>query len=145
MVSGSAIHIRTCLGLLILGIAGCGDDLGNRQEVSGVVTLQGQPLDDGAIEFTPLESQQPDGVETKSGAPIVQGKYVIPQGQGLAPGKYRVRITAGTPDPPPQPGELPSPTFGPPPQERVPAEYNTQSRLEATVTSGANTFNFEIP
>ncbi len=145
MVSRFAAHFRACLGLLVLGIAGCGNDLGNRQEISGVVTLGGQPLDGGAIEFTPLEIPHSDGAQTKSGAPIMQGKYIIPAGQGLVPGKYRVRITAGTPTPQAAPGELPGPTFGPPSKERIPADYNTQSQLEATVTSGRNEFDFQIP
>lgn len=142
MVSGDPVPIRVCLGILLLGIAGCGDDLGNRQEISGAVTLQGRPLGDGSIEFTPLE---PSAEETKSGAPIVQGKYSIPREQGLAPGKYRVRITAGTPTPELAPGELPGPS-GPSSVERIPAAYNVNSKLEETVIpSGPNTFNFEIP
>lgn len=144
MVVGRAVPSWACLGILVLGIAGCADELGDRQEISGVVTLQGQPLDGGSIEFTPLDSPQPGGVETRSGAPIVQGKYVVPRAQGLVPGNYRVRITAGTPTPDLQPGELPGPT-GAPSKERVPAKYNTQSQLEATITSGPSTFNVEIP
>lgn len=134
------------LGLLVGGIAGCSDDLGGRKDVSGMVRLSGQPLDDGAIEFSPLTPAAAGETDTKSGAPIVQGKYTIPRQNGLLPGKYRVRITAGTPTQGPKPGELPGPSGGPPAKERVPAKYNTASELEVTVTvSGPNTFDFDIP
>jgi hypothetical protein len=75
----------------------------------------------------------------------VQGQYEIPREQGLVPGKYRVRITAGTPTPPIAPGELPGPSGGTS-KERIPAKYNVRSDIEATVTAaGPNTFNYEIP
>ena len=131
---------------LVLGaVAGCSDTAGRREAVEGMVTLKGQPLDDGAIEFIPLEAPPPGEPETKSGAPIMAGKYEIPQAQGLVPGKYLVRITAGTPGEQPEPGELPGPSGGAS-RERIPADYNVNSRLEATVTpSGPNKFDYEIP
>jgi hypothetical protein len=141
----SRILMALSLGLAVAGLTGCSDDLGAREEVSGMVRLGGEPLDNGAIEFTPLEPAEPGQMDTKSGAPLVQGRYTIPRANGLAPGKYRVRITAANATDGPKPGELPGPS-GPPAKERVPAKFNTQSELEATVTSsGPNTFDFEIP
>lgn len=133
------------VGALLCGIAGCGDELGPRQEISGSVRMGGQPLDEGAIEFMPLAPAAAGEIDTQSGAPITQGKYTIPRANGLMPGKYRVSITSAGPTEGPKPGELPGPS-GPSPKERVPAKYNTDSELEATVTSaGPNTFDFEIP
>src|SRR5437868_15173667 len=75
------------VGLMAL-IAGCGpaNPLG-RKALSGTVTLDGKPLERGAIEFHPLEE---GGVQ--SGALISGGHYSIPAHQGATPGKYRVAI-----------------------------------------------------
>ena len=74
------------LGLVTTVIAltaavGCGDRQ-NRWEVSGEVRVGGKPVEDGVINFAPL-----DGQGTGEGAQIVNGKYVIPQDKGLNPGK----------------------------------------------------------
>jgi hypothetical protein len=126
-------------------LAGCSDQAGNRREIAGKVTLKGQPLDQGSIEFTPLEPPPGGDPETKSGAEITNGRYEIPREDGLVPGKYLVRITSGTPTPPLAPGELPGPS-GAPSRERIPAQFNVRSQLERTVTeSGPNQFDFDIP
>jgi hypothetical protein len=130
-----AVSVASCICLF-----GCSDELGNRQPVEGQVTLGGQPLDSGSIEFTPLDEK----VGTKSGGEIKAGKYSIPRENGLIPGKYRVRITAATEADRLAPGELPGPT-GPGGKERVPPEFNIKSEIEANVTTGTNTFNYEIP
>src|SRR5687768_14889169 len=80
-------HLLTVVALVALG--GCGDSQ-NRSEVTGRVTLRGQPVDDGIIQFAPL-----DGQPTGDGAQIAQGQYRIPKEKGLAPGRYRVSIYAG--------------------------------------------------
>jgi hypothetical protein len=58
------------LGAFALVLGGCGNRQ-DRHEVAGAVTLRGRPLDDGIIQFDPL-----DGQATGGGAQIVQGKYV---------------------------------------------------------------------
>src|SRR5262245_49499119 len=70
-------------------LAGCTDSQ-NRQEVTGEVRVHGQPIEDGLIQFAPV-----DGQSTGDGAQIVKGKYQIPKGKGLSPGKYKVSIYAG--------------------------------------------------
>src|SRR5436190_22731250 len=83
-----------CALLLALGgMSGCAD-LRKRQEVTGQVKYKGQPVEDGIIDFTPL-----DGQETGEGALILKGRYRIPREKGLSPGKYRVAIVSvnGTP------------------------------------------------
>jgi hypothetical protein len=138
-----ALRSGTLVLLMWVMVSGCSNDFGDRQEIEGLVTLKNQPLDDGSIEFTPLEPP-PGKPETQSGAQITGGKYSIPRAQGLVPGKYRVRITAAAPETPLSAGELPGPG-GPPAKERIPPEYNVNSKQEVTVTSGPNTFNFDIP
>lgn len=131
-----------CLALCLF--AGCSDEAGDRQEISGEVSFQGAPLETGSIEFLPLHTGESD-VVTKSGAPITGGKYSIPRLQGLVPGRYRVSITSAPQHPPDEVGGLPGPS-GPSPPDRIPPEYNIHSNLEVTVTaSESNTFDFDIP
>jgi hypothetical protein len=129
-------------GVVLAALAGCGGDPQNRQAITGEVTLKGQPVEDGIITFAPLDGQQ-----TGEGAQIVNGKYRIPREKGLSPGKYRVSIVAGnglsgagdaSPD---------SPNAGQrQPRERVPPEYNRDSKQVKEVTGGGpNTFDFHIP
>ncbi len=63
--------------LLILPCIGCGGTDG-KLKVSGTVTLKGEPLDDGIIEFS--------SPEIRTGANITQGKYEVPPENGLKPG-----------------------------------------------------------
>jgi hypothetical protein len=127
---------------MVLGtLGGCGDPL-NRQEVTGEVTLKGQPVEDGVINFAPL-----DGQGTGDGAQIVKGKYRIPREKGLSPGKYKVSIYAGnglsgegdaSPDAP-KAGFKPA-------RERIPPEYNEKSTVvKEVVKGGQNNFDFNIP
>jgi len=120
-------------------LVGCGDPNG-RQPVSGAVTFQGKPLDQGVIEFS--------SPATKSGSPIVNGKYSVPADSGLEPGVYKVIITSGDGrTPADSPDGIPGPTGGNIiSKERIPAEYNTKSKQEITVSgSKSNTFDFTIP
>ena len=126
--------------LLLVALTGCGDSV-NRQEVTGEVRLKGKPVEDGVIQFNPV-----DGQSTGDGAQIVKGRYRIPKEKGLSPGKYRVSIYAGdgrsgTGDASPD-----SPFAGTKGgKERVPAEYNERSTVVKEVTAGPNTFDFDIP
>jgi hypothetical protein len=127
----------------LAALAGCGGggatDDRPRQEVSGTVTLDGQPLAAGSIQFQPSTAQ--DGVV--AGALIADGKYSIPRDQGLVPGTYSVSISSvGSSAPPPGP---PGPS-GPPsqgPQDLVPSRYNAQSTLTIKVEPG-NTKPFDF-
>lgn len=126
--------------LLLGSITGCGAGNNGRLPVSGVITLKGEPLDDGTIEFS--------SPSVKSGASIIKGKYSMPADQGLSPGKYKVMITAGDgKTPADSPDGLPGPTGANIiSMDRIPAEYNTNSTQEVTVTDkGPNKFDFTIP
>jgi len=133
-----------CLILLGMGLwTGCGPDNPlNRLPVSGEVQLDGLPLDQGTIRFTP---EGKEGVA--SGALITNGQYAIPTEDGLPVGKYRVRINApegaGAGSDPNQP---PGPTTAQPARERIPPKYNTQSEIVEEVTAdGPNEFSYDIP
>jgi hypothetical protein len=125
--------------------AGCTDSYGGRQAVSGKVTLEGQPLDDGQILFGPLDSQ----VGTSGGAGIKNGRYEIPREHGLKPGKYLVRITAGdgkTPQLGDEEAAAPGGSTNIISVDRIPAEWNINSDKQVEVKAdGSNEFNFDIP
>ena len=131
--------ILPLLGLgLVVGCGGVENELG-RKAISGNVTLDGQPLDQGSIAFEPLSDT---GV--RSGATISDGAYSVEELKGLPPGEYRVRINSAEstgPEPEGAPGE-PTQNVS---KERVPATWNTRSEEKVTITDdGDNTFNFDI-
>ena len=128
-------------------LAGCSDPYSGRKEVSGTVTMKGQPIKDGAlIEFAPLEDQS-----TGANAAIQGGAYKLPRENGLLPGKYLVRVTLGdgkTPVEPADPDTAPGPQGGSNivSKDLVPPDWNVQSKQQVTVTKdGPNKFDFAIP
>jgi len=123
-------------------LSGCGDPQKDRQEITGEVLLKGQPVEDGVINFAPL-----DGQGTGDGAQIVKGKYRIPREKGLVPGKYKVTIYAGNGAPGEGNASPDPPRDGPrPPRDRIPPEYNTKSDVVKEVLKGGdNKFDFNIP
>jgi hypothetical protein len=127
------------VGLLLLFGGGCGD--GSRNEaVSGSVTWQGQPLDQGTMEFVPADGQ---GVPV--GAVIVNGRYQLLSTPGLAPGTYQVRISSRKGSRPPRPG-IPDADMGDPTvKEQLPPQYNIKTELQREVMKGgSNVFDFDL-
>jgi hypothetical protein len=140
-------HARWLLlvaALLVLFASGCNNNYGGRQEVKGTIKLKGQALDNGTIEFVPLEGDR----ATQGGAVVASGSYLIPRSLGLVPGKYRVILTAGD-------GRTPaaSPDAAPGPtganivsKDRIPPEYNVNSKQEVEVSADKpNVFDYDIP
>ena len=120
---------------------GCGSKDGlDRKAISGVVTLDGQPLGDGAILLEPETNQ---GV-TAVGATIRRGAFAIAQDQGPVPGPYWVRIYASSGAQAP-PGKGQTDRTRRPMVERLPDVYNARTELRADVTSrGPNRFRFDL-
>jgi hypothetical protein len=137
-----ALFSWALLGALALGTLGGCSDPRQRQEITGEITLKGKPVEDGFIHFEPL-----DGQATGDGAQIVNGKYRIPKGKGLSPGKYKVIIIAGNEMSGEGNASPDSPNAGKrQPKERIPPEYNERSNVVKEVTKdGPNKFDFAIP
>jgi len=111
--------------------------------VSGGIKLKGEPLKSGSISFFPLENQ-----ETKSGSTIIGGEYNLPRKDGLKPGKYLVRITAGDGRTPANAEEIAGPggSANIVSMDLIPEEWNTNSKQQVEVkANGDNRFNFDIP
>lgn len=118
------------LGLGLILALGCGGPSGPvTVDVTGSVTIDGQPVETGTIAFTPQ-----DGKGRTDGAQIEGGRYEAQ----LVPGEKRVEITASK-----ETGEVVDgiQTY----VSLVPAKYNTESTLTASVTeSGESTFDFAL-
>jgi hypothetical protein len=135
------------IGTLTLAIAvtilvGC-SPRSDRLAISGEVTLNNAPLDSGSIRFASDAGEK----IFATGAMITNGEYHIPQEKGLPPGKYRVEINSpDTKAPlityPSAPGEPAAPPTAP---ERIPPDFNTNSKHTIEVTpDGDNHFVFKI-
>jgi hypothetical protein len=103
--------------------------------------LNGEPIQEGSINFIPVEGNQGPG----TGAVIQNGKYHIPRSSGVTAGKNRVELRAfketgrKVQDPTGPPGTL---AF-----ERLmvfPPEYNDRSTLVKDVQRGSDTIDFII-
>ncbi len=126
----------TSLAILLLAIsfAGCG---GMPSRVSGTVTLDGEPLHKGTVAFHPTTA----GV-TVAAVIDQQGRYTLQTAKkaGLAPGEYRVTVTAIS--------APPSPTAT---AEEIAAAFITPRRYSDPTTSGLThvvergTATFDIP
>ncbi|MDW8080217.1 MAG: hypothetical protein RMJ16_15160 [Thermoguttaceae bacterium] len=130
------------LAIIAQLVAGCGGTGGRPAEktypVTGTVALDGKPMADGEIIFK----------DTATGAvhiiPIKDGKF---QGQASA-GAKRVEIYAYKMEIDPVAKEMYGAEAQPTKVNIIPAKYNTESTLKATVEAatdpGKNNFSFEI-
>jgi hypothetical protein len=128
--------VALVLAVALFGLAGCS---GGSAAVQGTVTLDGAPVDGGAISFTP--SGKPDSASF--GAQIVGGKYSI-TGKAPPPGSYRVDVHWNKPTgkkvpTPGDPGTTMDQTA-----EAIPPTYNKNSTLKADLKSGSNTVDFDL-
>jgi hypothetical protein len=121
--------------------AGCGPSGPQRAEVSGIVTLDGQPVKEGSINFFPTDGNK--GPE--AGGEIKDGKYHIPRAQGPVLGANRVELRSfqksgrRIQDPTAKQGTL---------TEEItnvfPPQYNSESTLVKEIQQGKNDISFEI-
>jgi hypothetical protein len=135
-------HILLPLGLLTpTGGCASGDGL-PRQEVSGKVTFDGQPLATGTIQFQPAGNNQ--GRVVSGGSVIDGGSYRIDRDAGLVPGTYKVLIVSHVEAKQTNESAAPGAQTRPPP-ELIPASYNLATQLTAEVKKGEpNEFNFDL-
>ena len=123
--------------LLLVALTGCGGP--QRGEVTGQVTLDGQPIDGGEIRFLP-------NVGLPARATIVNGRFAIPAATGPSLGEVRVEVRwirkTGKQVPamaPAPPGTMIDETA-----EAVPDRFNRNSELTTNIQAGANTADFAL-
>ena len=134
------LHWLTAL-LCAVGVPtlwGCGHD--GRVPLQGTVTLDGQTLNQGTIQFRPLAGTN----GPTAGAQVVAGKFLVPaQGAPFA-GKFRVEITSSKLTGRKIPNPMGNGTVDEC-KQYLPARYNTASELQAEVAaSGDNNFDFQL-
>jgi len=128
-----------CLSYLTLS-GGCSGD--SRASVTGKVTLDGQPIENGVIIFVPEDKTKGQS----AGASIERGSYEV-QGANLPPaGIYTVTITAliKTGKKVPAGSPLPPGTMVDETVEGIPAKYNKNSSLHQELKSGRNVCDFAL-
>ena len=124
-------------GVMVLGLAlfgGCGSDdpgipIPELAPVTGVVTLDGQPLEGATITFEPADLSL-DRRESRA-VTDSNGKYelvYVDDVKGAVMGPLTVRINK----------------MGENEQSVVPGRYNSKSELQADVKAGSNTFDFPL-
>ena len=128
--------LAACLFAFIVGCGGSGNTppLG---QVSGTVTLNGEPLEGATVEFLP------DNGRPSIGMTDADGKYSLlfrANTSGALIGTHTVRITSQRGR---SGGEGGEPLVEARP-EVVPREYNDGSSLSVEVTEGSNTHDFEL-
>ncbi len=133
--NGFALGAAMILAFGLVVTTGCGDD--GLEGVTGVVTMDGEPLEGAAIEFVPTGTEgSPSYGKTDS-----SGNFKMEfssSATGVVPGEYQVSIsTFDVADPD---NDIPGK------KERVPSKYRGEnSELIVTVKEGEqNHFEFDI-
>ena len=133
---------------LLIAPLGCGKKVLKTEGVSGVVTLDGQPLADATVHFIPADSTgSPSYGKTNENGEYKLQTLLGAADAGTTPGQYKVRVECVEMY---ETGK----TFQENGEEKpemkarsiIPAKYNDEntSGLEATVVKGSNTFNFDL-
>jgi hypothetical protein len=116
--------VVAALAVALVVTAGCSGAPAplRRGKISGKVTLDGKPVAKANVRFIALEAS---GVNVL--APVTNGVYDVPEGQGPVKGKYRVEFSVPSASPrrtanPDRPGE-----WLEEPMETLPARYHRDS------------------
>lgn len=127
-------YVRALLLGAALGLAGCSNGDPNLGQVTGRVTLDGQPLPRARIVFQPSDGKSPPSNSITDD----EGRYVMRFNRrldGAVVGQHSIRITTGRRGTEDRPKRE---------KERIPTKYNVDSELVREVKSGSQEFNFEL-
>ncbi len=131
----SNINRWLILSLLYAPIfVGCFNASTDGEKVTGIVTVDGEPVERGSIAFKSFDDQAP------AGATIREGKYEALVPRGKVKVEIRVPVVIGqnklydTPD---------SPVMDVT-RESLPAKYHDQTELVFDVLAGVNNKNWEL-
>lgn len=130
------MKFKLLLPAALLFVAGCGS---STAKVSGVVTLDGNPLPTGNVAFHPVKEGP-----VATGSIDSSGRYALTIGAnntGIPPGDYVVVVVA-TRIVEPEPGSLKEPV----PERLTPASYASKDTtpLKATLTPGSNSVELKL-
>ena len=137
-IAGAPPVCATCIVLVSLLSAGCGGstDAPDLFPVTGKVTFDGEPVEEGRIQF-----RQKEGSHRAFSGQIVKGEYRLE----AEPGPMDVQIYASRPVPgkfdTSNPDEDPQPVG----EMYIPEKYNSRSELTAEVSASAeNNIPFDL-
>jgi hypothetical protein len=139
----SIAHRRLgCFTILVLAAAAMGCSRGPRRfALEGRVTVDGGPLESGAMAWIPTAQT---GGPTCGGS-IAGGRFSIPAAEGAREGEYRIEITATRQSEKADSIGLDGQTKAFAFIQFLPARYNSESELVATVrSSGKNVYTFDL-
>lgn len=120
--------------LVLLLLVGCGGSSGTAPlgTVTGVVTMDGKPLEKVEVSFTPVKGRPSAGLTDAN------GKYdltYVDNVRGALVGEHTVRITTYVEEDSPQAQNF---------KEPIPKKYNVKSEVKETVKPGRNEFNYKL-
>lgn len=132
-------HRSAILASFVIACLGCGGDTGPKlAEVSGKVTLDGQPLAKVSLQFTP---ELPGG-SPSYGVTDSEGAYELlfsRDRSGAMPGKHLVEILPVEPE---------TDDSGKPVEGtvvvKIPVKYSQPGSLTADVQAGSNNIDFDL-
>lgn len=127
-MSGFSYRAAACLVAAGLA-AGCGGAGAERRVVSGEVSYNGRPVEDGEIRFFPAAGTD----APMSGAYIRGGRYTAEGLGGVPVGTFRVEIVGHRGTRPADGVDVEKQGSG---GQYLPARFNTRTTLEATVPPG---------
>jgi hypothetical protein len=114
----------------LLFVVGCGGGGPSLVDVSGTVTMDGKPLDQGEIIFESL-----DGSVGPGAGPITDGKYAVK----VPKGSKKVKILSS------RAGAKVDPVMGSAPLEsRIGPEYNDRTTLKVDIQGNQTDVNFQV-
>jgi hypothetical protein len=140
--------LAAAAAIWLVALAGCGERQTDYSElnlvdVTGRVTMDGQPLAGVSVRFEGPPSRFASGQTDAAG----QYRLMYDSNQaGCTPGEKTVRIVAGSAEG----GEESAPVEGPdgqvlpPASQQIPSQYNSDSKLTANVSPTSRTFDFDL-
>lgn len=127
------LNLLLMFALLEIGCQGTSRDQPPLGQVSGKVTLDGEPFSNGIVHFIPGSGRESIGMTDTN------GNYTLgylPNVTGAKIGTHKVVIATHYND-----EASPEAMYG---TERIPKKYNTETTLTAEVKAGKNQVNFEL-
>jgi hypothetical protein len=121
--------------VLAVTLIGCRGSEETGVAISGRVELEGKPLPQGTIYFSPEFHARGRGAHSN----IVNGHYSIPAEEGPFPGKLIVQVTSTIA------GSQPGPDGKPQVVDLIPDKFNRDSKLMVDIPSRKScSFNFTL-
>ena len=131
-----SLCVLSCFAVLVL--SGCGQTSGpDLATVTGTVTLDGKPVPNARVEFSPSEGRPSVGTTNAEG--VYELQFSVDK-SGAMVGSHHVKITTERGATGGEGGE----PLVPGSKELLPSTYNTKSHLTAEVTPGENVVDFPL-